>query len=183
MSKISQTENQITIKQNGFFLMLGIGALLMAIEGIRMIFGLLPFEEGYTFADILGLSFICVWVIVVLSMVVFAFNTNSKKMILNVEGILCKSLLNKKFIEWTDVKDWGLSYCGQTRGEGNTYYLYFAKNECRTKNDCKKKLKGKMIKIIVMGDEYLQMVNEVISFCEDKTNVSPFIAKDKYHFI
>ena len=73
------------------------------------------------------------------SMGIFAFATNSKQITINNDGVLCKSWLHKTFVKWTDIKDWGLSYCGQTRFEGNTYYLYFSEHECPMKNDCKKK--------------------------------------------
>ena len=183
MLETSKFKNEIIVKQNKIFLIIGVVAIIMAIQGIRLIFGLLPFEEGYTFVDVFGLVFVLFWVIVVLSMGIFTFEINSKKITINTDGVLCVSWFRKKFIKWTDVKDWGLSYCGQTRGEGNTYYLYFAEHVCRTKNECKKKLKGKMIKTIVISEEYSQAVSEIIHFCEDKTNVEPFIRKDKYHFI
>jgi hypothetical protein len=46
-----------------------------------------------------------------------------------------------------------------------------------------KKLKGKMMKIYVFQDDYSEVVSEIIPFCSEKTNVKPFIGKDKYHFI
>lgn len=183
MFELSQSKNQIIIKRNTTFLGIGVVTIIMAISGIRLLFGLLPFEENYTFADVLGLVFVCVWVFVVLSMGVFAFATNSKQITINSEGVLCKSWFSKKFIKWADIKDWGLSYCGQTRGEGNTYYLYFSKHECQIKNECKKKLKGKMIKTFIIGNDYFDAVNTIISFCSEKTDITPFVGKDKYHFV
>jgi len=183
MFELSQSKNQIIIKRNTTFLGIGVVTIIMAIAGIRLIFGLLPFEKNYTFADVFGLVFICVWIVVVLSMGIFAFGTNSKQTTINNEGVLCKSWINKNFIKWDDIKDWGLSYCGQTRGESNTYYLYFSEHECQIKNECKKRLKGKMIKTFVIGNDYLDAVSKIIPFCKNKTDITPFIGKDKYHFI
>lgn len=73
MFELSQSKNQIIIKRNTTFLGIGVVTIIMAISGVRLLFGLLPFEENYTFADVLGLVFVCVWVFVVLSMGVFAF--------------------------------------------------------------------------------------------------------------
>ncbi|MBO5106092.1 MAG: hypothetical protein J6C29_04260 [Clostridia bacterium] len=183
MFEISHSKEQIIIKRNTTFLGVGVVTIIMAIAGVRLLFGLLPFEEDYTFADVFGLIFVCVWIGIVISMGVFAFVTNSKQITINNYGILCKSWINKKFIKWDDIKDWGLSYCGQTRGEGNTYYLYFSKHECQIKNDCKKKLKGKMIKAFVIGNDYSEAINKIIPFCSEKTNIIPFLGKDIYHFI
>ena len=132
MFEFSQSKNSIFIKRNTTFLGIGVVAIIMAIAGIRLLF-VLPFEEGYTIADVLGLIFVCIWTIIVFSMGFFAFATNSKQITITGDGVLCASWFSKNFIKWADVKDWGLSYCGQTRWEGNTYYLYFSEQECLIK--------------------------------------------------
>ena len=163
---------------------IGIIAMIMSIIGFRIVFGLLPFEEEYTLENIIVLIFICLWPIIVLSIGISAFVTYSKKIEINDEGVLCCSFFEKTFFKWSEIEDWGLSYCGQTKGAGNTYYFYFSKNLQKTKNECKKALKGKMIKIEVIGDvDYYEVVSMVIPFCKEKTPVEPFIGKDKYHFI
>lgn len=183
MFELLQSKNQIIIKHNTTFLGIGVVATMMAIAGVRILFGLLPFEEGYTFSDVFGLIFICVWIISVLSMGISAFTVNSKQITINNDGVLCKSWFSKKFVKWSDIKDWGLSYCGQTRWEGNTYYLYFSEHTCPIKNDCKKKLKGKMIRTFVIGDDYFETISKIIPFCEERIEIMPFVGKDKYHFI
>lgn len=183
MFEFSQSKNRIIIKRNSSFLGIGVVTIFMAIAGVRLVFGLLPFEEGYTFADVFGLVFVCIWITVVLGMGVFSFATSSKQITISNDGVLCKSWFNKKFAKWSDIKDWGLSYCGQTRWEGNTYYLYFSEQECRIKNDCSKKLKGKMIKTFVIGGDYSETLRKIIPFCRERTNVEPFVGRDKYHFI
>lgn len=149
---------------------------------------ILPFDThtsmlAYQTVYLRLLAFVCIWIFVVLSMGIFAFATNSKQITINGEGVLCNSWFSQKFIKWADIKDWGLSYCGQTRGEGNTYYLYFSKHECQIKNECKKKLRGKMIKTFIIGNDYFDAVNKIIPFCSEKIDKAPFVGKDKYHFI
>lgn len=182
MIDISKTQDQILMKRNTAFLRIGVVILFMAAVGIRFLFEILPFEEGYTLGDVFGLLFLCVWIALVLTMGVFAIATNSHEVTISANGILCRSFLRRRWIEWEAVKDWGLSYCGQTRGEGNTYWLYFSDHVCLAKNECRKQLKGKMVKTFVMGDEYSKAVDMIIPFCAERTGVPPFIGKDKYHF-
>ena len=183
MFEFVKADDKITIKGNTIFLGIGIVACIMAGAGIRMLFEILPLEESYTGADVFGLVFICAWILIVSTMGLFAFVTNSKSLTVDGQGVLCRSWFGRKFIKWSDVQDWGVSYCGQTRGEGNTYYLYFSKQVCSVKNKCKKKLKGEMIKTIVMGSDYPEVVEKVIPLCKTKTDVPPFIGEDIYHFI
>ena len=55
MVELSQSENQIIVKRNATFLSIGVVVIIIAIVGIRLVFGLLPLEKGYTFADVFGL--------------------------------------------------------------------------------------------------------------------------------
>ena len=183
MFEISKSNEQITIKANEIFRGIGVVCILMAVAGLRLIVGLLPFEEPVTTGDIFGLIFVCVWLAIVLYMGIFSFMTNSRQVILCQEGILYRLWFKKTLMRWEDVADWGLSYCGQTRGEGNTYHLYFSSRVCPTKNECTKILKGSMIKTFIMGDDYHIALRCIIPFCQEKTAVTPFIGRDKYHFL
>lgn len=175
--------NKITLKSNRLYFGTVIIAIIMAIIGFRILFLLLPFEEDATYADVFGLIFLCVWIVIVLSIGIFAFLAVYKKIEINDEGVLCRSFFKKTLFKWSEIRDWGLSYCGQTRFEGNTYYFYFSKEPQEIKNVCKKKLKGKMIKVLVVGSEYAEVVSKVIPFCKKRTSIEPFIGKDKFHLI
>lgn len=179
MFEFSQSKNRIIIKRNIASLVIGVVVIIMALAGVQLVFGLLPFEEGYTFSNILSLIFVYVWIIATLIIGIFALATNNKQITINSDGILCVSWFSRKFVKWENVKDWGLSYCGETRWKGNTYHLYFAEHECQIKTDCKKKLKGKMIKTFVIGSNYFEAVAKIIPFCEENTNITPFIGKYK----
>ena len=51
------------------------------------------------------------------------------------------------------------------------------------KNNFRKKLKGNMIKILVVGEDYYVVTEKVIPFCKSKSSVNPFIGEDKFHII
>ena len=42
---------------------------------------------------------------------------------------------------------------------------------------------GKMIRTFVIGNDYLEAVSKIIPFCKEKTDIIPFVGKDKYHLI
>ena len=187
MFEISRSKEKIVLKKNPYFFGLGIVALFMAGQGIWLlignVYGLITMEEPCTSADYFGVVFLCFWIAIVLFGSIYSFSNGGKKLTINNDGIFCEVLFKKQSIKWGNLKDWGLSYCGQTKGQGNTYYLYFSINECEIKNDSRKKLKGKMIKYYIMGEDYFEIIGKVIPFCRERTDVPPFIAEDKYHFI
>lgn len=123
MFEYNQSKNQMVLKTNRIFLAIGIVAAFMAISGIRLISGLLPFEEKYTFADVFGLIFICVWTIIVSGMGIFAFTTNSKQVLIDDDGILCNTWFVKKKLKWAEVKDWG-TFLLRTNQRERQYILF-----------------------------------------------------------
>ncbi len=187
MPEVLQGKSKMIIKSEPMFMGMGIVAIFMSLVGFRLLFGIIEgflyYRSEYGGADLFGFIFVCLWLAVVLRMVAYGFKTGSQQIIIDGDGILCKTWFGKKFIKWSDIKDWGLSYCGQTRGEGNTYYLYFSEHECEIKNECRKKLRGKMIKVTFFEDDYSKAVYKIIPFCREKTSVLPFVGEDKYHFI
>lgn len=178
-----ESNDKLIIKRNNYFLGGVLIAGIMALGGIVVIFGILPFEEVQTFIDIFALVFLLIWESGVIYGFVYYIREYSRYTVISRDGVSCYTCFKKEFLKWDDVKDWGLSYCGQTRGEGNTYCLYFSEHECQIKNDCRKKLKGKMIKIFVFEDDYSEAVCKIIPFCNENTDIMPFVGKDKYHFI
>ncbi len=183
MFVIDCKKDQIILKENVVFLCIGVLAVIMAIMGACFLIGLSWCEGIHTFMDLLGVMFISVWLLGLLTAGIVTLEGNSKRITINDEGISSQSWFAKKDIKWSDVADWGLSYYGQTRGEGNTYYLYFSQHPCSVKNDCKKLLKGKMVKTFIIGNEYDEAVSQIIPFCMARTTVKPFIGVDKFHFL
>ncbi len=183
MLELEKSKDKFIIKQNSPIFVVGVFACVMAIPVVSLLFNILFFQAEYTAADYFGVAFLCVWLFVTLGGALHAFSESGKQIVIDNEGVSSKSFLSKKYSKWTDIKDWGLSYQGQTRGHGNTYYLYFSENVYPVKNECRKKLKGKMIYITIIEDDYYRAVNHIIEFCRDKTEVEPFVAVSKHHFI
>lgn len=180
--KFDAINNRYIFRGNLYFLAISAVAVYMATSGIRMIFEILPFEEGYTGGDVFGLVFLSVWTALVLSFFFIGLINATKKVIISIESVTCKTIFSKKEYLWSEIEDWGISYSGNTRGEGNTYDFYFSKNPQSGKNECRKRLKGEMIKTFVFESEYERVVKDVIPFCSSRTFIEPFIGVDKHHF-
>ena len=172
-------ENEIAIKGNNNFFLPGVGATVMIFFGVRMIVESLLIEGELTGVDLLGTAFLCLWTSVAVWMACYSFLSATRQIIINNHGVKCRSLFKSKFFSWAEIEDFGLSYCGQTKGVGNTYYFYFAKELLIAKNEEKKKLRGEMIKTIVIGDDFFDVINEIIPFCKRFTGVEPFISGDE----
>lgn len=146
---------------------------------------MLPLGKGYEIGDVFGVIFLCVWTALAGAMGIIALVLGTKKIIINGDGVTSKTLLSSKILLWSEIKDYGLSYCGKS-GRGwsveNTYYLYFSKKKQQEKNECKKRLKGKMIKVTVIGGSYGEVINKVLPFCMERTAIEPFVGADKAHF-
>lgn len=183
MFVMDRGKNQVVLMRNGFFLGVGITIIVMFIMGVCLLMSMEPFEDMNTFMDYFGVAFIGIWLLGLLAGGIYTLETNSRRIVINDWGIACRSWFVKDSIQWTDVADWGLSYCGQTKGEGNTYYLYFSKHPCSVKDDCRKRLKGKMIRTFIMESEYEETVSKLIPFCKERTAVEPFVGVDKFHFL
>ena len=170
MSEDKCIERTIEIKGNYFYNIIGGFFIMMAIMGIQMLLDLDP-------SDTIGYIAMIAWILVILCLGACAFLEANKKVTLCKEGIYSHTLVSKRFLGWSEIKDWGLSYSGHSRGAGKIFHLYFSKNVFRIKNARKKKLKGKMIKIEIFEAEYVKNINKVIPYCKDKTCVEPFIGE------
>lgn len=182
MLAMNFSRHQIEIKGNAMFFGMGIAGLGMGAVGITVILGMLPFEDGNTFANLFGLGFMCVWTMLALGMGLYSLSTNKSRLTLNDEGIFYRSWFGSAFLHWNEVQDYGLSYYGKQRGGGNLYYLYFSDHVCPPKNECRKKLRGRMIKVTAVEGEYYEALR-VLPFCRERTSVEPFIGEDKFHFL
>ncbi|MBQ7171664.1 MAG: hypothetical protein IJR89_05245 [Clostridia bacterium] len=70
----------------------------------------------------------------------------------------------------------------RARRSSNVYDLYFSETLLPPKNDFKKKLKRRTLRIPLIGSEYEEAVNRILPFCREKTAVLPFVAKDVFHW-
>ena len=108
---------------------------------------------------------------------IFELNSGSKKITIDSKGISCKSLFKRQYIEWTDVKDYGISYTGETRYRDSTYYFYFAESLKPTQSDVSKKMDVNTMKIFLFKKDRDRIEKEIIPFCQQYSKVSPFISK------
>lgn len=185
MFEASRNKDEIIVKQkqNSIFITVGITLVGIAAFCVWQLVLLHPFETAYTLVDVLNAIFVSSWIVFVLGLGIYTIETNSKRVIINNDGVLCKSLFGMQQIKWSDIKDWGISYSGQARWEGNRYCLYFSKHQCPIKDDCRKKLKGKMIKTFVYEKEYAEAVSRIVPFGKARVTIEPFVGAGKYHFI
>jgi hypothetical protein len=178
----SESKEQIVLKGYKIFIINGALSIALAIFFGAFTFGFFYYTEEYTFTDVFGLISVCALVASLLALGIYAILNASRQITLTADGILSKSLFGRRYMKWSDVRDFGLSYSCKTRWMGNTYYLYFSENELAAQNECSKNLKGKLIYIHVIGKDYSEAVSKVVPFCKDKTDVIPFSGSDKYHF-
>lgn len=184
MISIEQTAQKLQIKGDTTFFGLGGIAAIMTGFGVFGMVGVFPFFEEHSAADVFGFVFLCVWTAFALGIAIHAFRLRGKEVTIDDTGVTCKKLFKKSFYSWSDIQDWGLSYCGKAGRvfPRNMYVLYFSKTVFPIKNECRKKLKRKKISCYVIGDDYYKSVRQIIPFCSDRTGVQPFIGKDKLHF-
>lgn len=108
---------------------------------------------------------------------IFELNSGSKKITIDSRGISCKSLFKRQYLKWTDVKDYGISYTGETRYRDSTYYFYFAESLKPTQSDVSKKMDVNTIKIFLFKKDRDRIEKEIIPFCQQYSKLSPFISK------
>lgn len=181
--KIEKTENgAVKIRGNHLFLLGSIFGIIMAVVGVVLLIKTICNSEFLT-EDIAGIVFISIWISVAFGLGFSLLIAATKELVLDDKGILSASLIKKDFLNWSEVKDWGLSYCGQTRGEGNTYYLYFSNKELESKSNDKKKLKGVKIKVYVLEREYTETVAKIVTYCKKHIAAEPFIPEINFHFL
>ena len=180
--KIESVENGgIKIRNNYLFLAISIFAAFMSIGGAVLLFNLIS-DAQLVFSDIFGVAFASVWLSVVFGIGFTSFIMFSNVLILNDKGVTYSSIIKRRFLDWSQVKDLGLSYCGQTRFEGNTYYLYFSGKILQTKNDERKIIKGVKVRVVVLESEYDEVIEKVFTYCKEYADNEPFVPIKKNHF-
>ena len=174
--------NYIKLKRRYYFAVMSVFALFMASFGIKELSEMLPLEEGYSGWDIFGVCFMCFWILVVLFMGLFAANMASGHITISSEGVTFSSILRKETVKWSQIEDWGLTYGGNIQSEAS-YYLYFSKETLPEKKaailHCKiKKPKRDAVKYLVFGDEYYEVVSEIVPYCRMYAKTEPFIPEN-----
>ncbi len=179
------TNNGFELKSNDLFLKLGIVFSIMECCALYFFVPMLPEFEASAL-DIGATIFMCVWMGGVLCGAIYSFFKYSQKLFVREDGVSYTSIFGKRHLNWSEIKDYGLSYDGRANEGGyyyNSYILYFANEEQSNKNRFKKKLSKSALKITVSPVDYAQVLQNVIPFCQNQTDVEAFIPEDVPRFI
>ncbi len=153
------------LKYNAYFVFTGFLLLAIDVFLFSAVFKLILRQKSFVPTDIFDIVFVAAFVFTVLGFSVYCLISGFKKLEITEGGVRS----GRRFYEWPEIRDWGVSYYATTRGGGFFYCLYFSEKKID------KKLKGKMIKFIVSEKNFHKIINDVIPFCKEKTEISPFI--------
>ena len=177
-------ENEIKIIGNRYFLIVSVGAAVMALLPVKNFIEAWIHQGYFTKGDIFVTVLAIPWVLFFLFGAFYCYLYGTGYIVMNNNGVKYHSLINNRFYSWAEIEDFGMSYCGLTGNAGvNTYYFYFSKNMLPTKSDDKKKIRGKVIKTMIFESDFQDFADEVIPFCKRFTSVEPFVPEIRFHFI
>ncbi len=181
--KIKKTENSIVLGGNELFSAISAVALFFVCVGIRLIFSMLPQGQEHADADLFGLCFIAVWTCLAAWMALYGINQARTELVLDEDGAEVRSLLRTQRLRWNQIREYGLSYEGVANHDDNGYEFYFAEEPQQEKNEYSRKLEKQVLRFMVIGEEYEQVVKEVLPFCDRYARVKPFIPENVEHWI
>lgn len=179
--KIERSGKTLVLSGNELFGMIGMAAFFFFLVGIRLLIACIWPEDGIV--DWLGTGLVACWTCLALWMAVRSVNDALTQLVLDETGVELRRPLGKKRIAWNQVRDWGLSYAGTANHEDNTYEFYFAKEPQQEKNEYSRKLQKHVLRYTVIGEEYDQVLKEVLPLCHQYARVAPFIPEDVPHLI
>ena len=181
MMKIKMDEEKLILSGNELFGMIGIVAMFFFCVGIYLLIACIWPEDGIV--DWLGTCFVGGWTCMGLWMAVRSLNEAFTELVIDAKGVQLRRPLGKKYIPWNEIGDWGLSYVGIANHEDNAYELYFAEEPQREKNEYSRKLQKHTLRYTVVGEEYHQVVQEVLPYCGQYARVKPFVPEDIPHLM
>ena len=133
--------------------------------------------------DWLGTCFVGGWTCMGLWMAVRSLNEAFTELVIDERGVLLRRPLGKKYIPWNEIRDWGLSYEGIANHDDDAYEIYFAREPQQEKNENARKLRKEVLRYTAIGEEYEQLLQEVLPFCQRYARVKPFVPEDAEHLI
>ena len=180
---IKPTDRGFEIKTDSLHLKIGIVAAIMGCGALCFFVSVLWAEHDGSLLDWLATSFVLLWLGVVFFASILSFYRYREKILIEEDGVTYCSWFAKRQLTWSEIKDYGLSYNGRSREGTNLYLLYFSAEPLVSKNEFKKKLSEDTLKIFISSNEYACFCGWVVPFCENKTNLKPFVPKDIPHFL
>lgn len=179
-TRMSVDENQMVIKPDLFYSVAGWLLVALAVRACVMIPSAVLAKE-YDF-----LIFLLVLIIMFGAYGLLLINDYGKTIIINQDGVCSKLGFFKKFLPWSEIKDYGFIFDGMTSKifrliePKKIYALYFAPEEQKfvKLGILKEKiLKGKMIKRCLVDRNNERVRIEVLRFCKKYTRVRPYNSK------
>ena len=174
--RMKKNEGQIILYGNELFLMIGIVAAAFFCLGIYLLITCIWPEDGVV--DWLGTCFVGGWTCMGLFMAVRSLNEAFTELVIDAKGVQLRRPLGKRYIPWNEIGEWGLSYEGIANHDDDAYEFYFAPEPQPEKNESSRKLRKEVLRCTVIGEEYRQVVLEVLPFCQRYARVKPFVPED-----
>ena len=181
MMKIKRDEEKLILSGNELFGMIGIVAMFFFCVGIYLLIACIWPEDGIV--DWLGTALVAVWTFGSLGVAIRSLNDAMTQLVVNRTGVQLRRPLGKKSIAWNQIREFGLSYVGIANHEDNTYEFYFAEDPQDEKNEYSRRLGKRVLRFVVIGEDYGQVVKEVLPFCQRYARVTPFVPDDVLHLI
>ena len=179
--KIKRRDEALTLSGNELFGMIGMVALFFFGVGIYLLIACIWPEDGIV--DWLGVGLVACWTCMGLWMAVSSLNVALAELVIDVKGVQLRRPLGKKSIAWNQIRDWGLSYAGTANHDDNAYEFYFAEEPQDEKNAYSRRLEKRVLRFEVVGEDYEQVVMEVLPLCERYARVAPFVPEDVPHLL
>lgn len=172
MFKIKRIDNRMEIshKESAIIIVFCITLFTSLLVGMVVTIAL----EGWSVEDIVVLCLCCMTMLLVFTV---GFYESSELLLIDDKGITYTAIGTRKFIPWSLLKDFGISYSGHIKYGGSVSTLYFSKEIQEEKNKHSKRLKGDLIKIKVYGNEAERVRDQIIPFCSAYTEIEPYRGK------
>lgn len=174
MLKIKKTDEKTELKKEysvfiaiWLFILISIYLAVAIITAISQKGFLSPVDIFVIVLTAIGFVSICI----------YFYIDSTVRLIIDDKGITKNTIIESRFIPWSEVKDFGVSYCYRSRNI-RVYCLYFSKKELPVKKNYAKKIKGDAIKFIVDGTEDRKLLLDVLPFCKEQIKLSPFVGKE-----
>ncbi|MBQ8185174.1 MAG: PH domain-containing protein [Lachnospiraceae bacterium] len=174
---MKKTHNQIVLHRNRFQAAAYIFLVILSVLGIVVNIQTLLFEPEDIWYTLLYIFILLCYAILALGLM-YNLLVDVWKLTLTRDGIICKYLFSTKFVPWADIQDFGLSYWVTSRSFVKWYYLYFSKEMLKQTSPQQKKLRGPCIKLLISEVSSSEIKEQVLPFCELRTNLLPFIAEN-----
>lgn len=172
-TRISVDENQMIIKPDIKYSVIGICAIVIAL-----------FMSGIVIESIVTKDFDLLWlfcaiVIILLITGGYLIKSYGKTIILDEAGVHSKLGFFKSFLPWNEIEDYGISDEGGLYSTSlllplKTHILYFAVQKQKDLTFGAKRLRGRMIKRKFADCNAEQLNEKVTKFCSKYTQVAPF---------